>query len=1518
MKLKLFLFAVVFFLVEQFVFAQAPKITSFSPASGPVGSLVTINGINLTSPTSFTIGGVAAVVVSNTGSKIIGMVMPGAASGFISLTTSGGTANSAGRFGVGGTQPYLNEPQGNKLTGTSGLTTPQFGYSIAISADGNTAIMGEPGKGVNMGGACVFTKTAGVWTQQGSRLVGSGGVNSPNQGISVAINADGNTVAVGGPNDKNGQGAIWVFTRSAGVWTQQGDKLVGSGNNGAANQGISVAISADGNTLAEGGWRNASDQGAAWVFTRTNGTWSQQGNKLLGAGEVGAAHQGRVVAISADGQTIASLSYADNNKGAIWMFANNAGTWSQQGGKLITSDSQIIYSNALSGNGNIMIVGGRTATTGTAWEFTRTSGKWAQTEEFAPNYVKSSQFGISVSINAGGNRAMIGGSSINMYSNATEEGFWVYAKPTVAWAQEGDYMTGLGAAGDADQSTVALSADGSTGLIAGEADNSGQGAVWPFQGVKDPVIFGPFGPVQYSYYNLYLGEYAINTFTSSDTTIAKIITIVGNPYTETYLHLVKVGTVTITKSNGDNSVSQQLVISPAPLTIRPNDQSMFTSLPLPKLTASYSGFIQGEDTTVLTAKPVLTTTATSSSPPGTYPITASGAAASNYTITYLPGTLTVNPLITMAATKQATYGDADFAPATGPLPITYTSSDTIVARIVAGKVHIAGAGTATITARAQGTSATQQLTVLSKRLFVYPAWNASGVSGFLGVYGISGQPLPPLTLVYSGFINGDNASSAKLLPVAITNTTLSSPPGTYTISVKHGIIPNYNLQYGTVNLFLLDSSAFTNPLVVNYGQTTGVGYNNGYTYTGSDSTVAVVSADGFIMTTGAGTCTITTTTPYTTFTRTLTVNPVPLTITAANKIGVSGNQLPPLTLTYSGFVYKDTPASLTVQPAISTTATSSSPAGKYPITISGAVSKNYTITYVPGTLTLTPSTMTFAAADTVLYGKPDFTPRAISNYPVHYTSSDTAVAKIISGKIHIVKAGIDTITAFNGQNTLKQVLTINPAALTISVPAMYGISGFNLPAIPLTYAGFAHGETQSSLTTLPIINTTATASSPPGTYPITLTGASSPNYNISYIGNNFTLEPASAVTAPIPAKTYGDPDFYEFGVATPGINYTSNDSKVAVINSGIIHIVGAGIATITTTLGSNQITKNITVNPAMLTVTANSEAGISGFAIPALTFSYSGFVKNETQNNLTTIPAATTTATTSSSAGYYPITLAGGTANNYTFNYVPSTLALISQATAQAPIPAKTYGDADFYEFGQTASNVTYSSSNPAVATIVSSQIHITGAGTSFIVTSIGNSSVTKVLTVNPASLTVTADNQSTTQGSAIPPLTLSYSGFVYNDTADSLSTKPTASTTATSTSPTGIYPIAASGGVSPDYTFTYVSGTLTINPSGINNVLATAAEPQVKSAVSPNGDGINDVLTITNIEKYPDNKITLINPAGEKIYEVANYDNVNKAFSGYSNINGKLQQPGTYFYMLQYTDSGVTKTKSGYFVIKY
>src|SRR5439155_727360 len=133
---------------------------------------------------------------------------------------------------------------------------------------------------------------------------------------------------------------------------------------------------------------------------------------------------------------------------------------------------------------------------------------------------------------------------------------------------------------------------------------------------------------------------------------------------------------------------------------------------------------------------------------------------------------------------------------------------------------------------------------------------------------------------------------------------------------------------------------------------------------------------------------------------------------------------------------------------------------------------------------------------------------------------------------------------------------------------------------------------------------------------------------------------------------------------------------------------------------------------------------------------------------------------------------------------------------------------------------------------------------------------VAGTLTVNAAALTITADDKSKTYGAANPALTVSYSGFVNGDTGASLTTTPSAVTTATAASHAGAYPITASGAVDADYAISYVAGTLTVNAA----TLTITADDKSKTygAVNPaltvsysgfvNGDTVANLTTLPSL----------------------------------------------------------------------
>lgn len=408
--------------------------------------------------------------------------------------------------------------QGSKLsgTGTSGAGIQQ-GVSVALSADGNTAVVGGNGDANTVGAVWVYTRVNGAWSQQGAKLVGTGAAGQATQGTSVALSQDGNTFIEGGPQDANGLGAAWVFTRSNGVWTQQGNKLVGTLTAGAFGtaQGSSVALSADGNTALVGGPLDNNGLGAVWVFTRSNGVWTQQGGKLIAsdsASNGNGSYMGWSVALSADGNTaLAGAPRDSNGYGTFWVFARTNDVWAQQGTKLFGNGAASVpaqgSSVALSADGNIALIGGPQdntdasgLSTGAAWVFTRSNGTWTQQGSKLVGTGASGQAnqGTAVALSADGNLALAGG-PFDAFAGATGARFggtgatWAFTRSNGVWTQQGNKLIGAGSVssaasgGSAQGYALAISTDSTTALVGGPGDNSLIGAAWPLTRAATPA-----------------------------------------------------------------------------------------------------------------------------------------------------------------------------------------------------------------------------------------------------------------------------------------------------------------------------------------------------------------------------------------------------------------------------------------------------------------------------------------------------------------------------------------------------------------------------------------------------------------------------------------------------------------------------------------------------------------------------------------------------------------------------------------------------------------------------------------------------------------------------------------------------------------------------------------------------------------------------------------------------------------------------------------------------------------------
>ena len=383
--------------------------------------------------------------------------------------------------------------QGGKLTGSGESGEGLLGYSVALSSNGNTALVGGPGDSSKAGAAWVFTRSSEKWTQQ-QELKGSGETGSGEFGFSVALGAEGNTALIGGPLDNGEVGAAWVFTRSSAKWTQQGSKLTGTGESGKGEFGYSVALaSTGGNTALIGGRGDHEMAGAAWVFTRSSEKWTQQ-QELTGTGGVEKSEFGDSAALSSDGKTALIGGHGDSAfLGAAWVFTFSGSTWTQQQelkGAGESGAGLFGYSVALSPEGNTALIGapGDSLGVGAAWLFTRSSEKWTQQQELkGAGEVEKGEFGNGVGLSAEGNTALVGGPNDNTNVGAA----WFFTRSGSTWTQQGEKRTGSGEIEEGFFGySAALSSEGATALIGGPGDNSKAGAAWVFvfQAPKPPTV----------------------------------------------------------------------------------------------------------------------------------------------------------------------------------------------------------------------------------------------------------------------------------------------------------------------------------------------------------------------------------------------------------------------------------------------------------------------------------------------------------------------------------------------------------------------------------------------------------------------------------------------------------------------------------------------------------------------------------------------------------------------------------------------------------------------------------------------------------------------------------------------------------------------------------------------------------------------------------------------------------------------------------------------------------------------
>jgi hypothetical protein len=331
--------------------------------------------------------------------------------------------------------PWIQQAE---LTASDGLGGDAFGLSVAVS--GNMIVVGAPYHPANPlagpGAAYVFVESSGEWSQQAELTASDGGPNNV-FGWSVAV--DGTTVVVGAPYA--GGGAAYVFAGSAGTWSQQAE-LIPSDVGAHDWFGYSVAIS--GSTVAVGSPQHT-PVGAAYVFAESGGTWSQQAELTSSDGAAGDDF-GYSVAVS--GSTVVAGAYehavgSNPDQGAAYVFVESGGTWDQQA-ELTASDGAAgdFFGFSVAADGSTAIVGAiNHAGMGAAYVFAQNGTTWSQQAELTASD-GGGDFGYFVAINAG--TAVAAAISHTFGSNTGQGAAYVFIQSGATWSQQGELTDGGG------------------------------------------------------------------------------------------------------------------------------------------------------------------------------------------------------------------------------------------------------------------------------------------------------------------------------------------------------------------------------------------------------------------------------------------------------------------------------------------------------------------------------------------------------------------------------------------------------------------------------------------------------------------------------------------------------------------------------------------------------------------------------------------------------------------------------------------------------------------------------------------------------------------------------------------------------------------------------------------------------------------------------------------------------------------------------------------------------------------
>ena len=980
-----------------------------------------------------------------------------------------------------------------------------------------------------------------------------------------------------------------------------------------------------------------------------------------------------------------------------------------------------------------------------------------------------------------------------------------------------------------------------------------------------------------------------------------------------------VGTYPIVVSSGQTApnytVQYQdgtLTVTQAVLTVAADATNRIYGATNPVFTATMSGFVNGENTNVLSGQPALSTSADASSAVGTYGIVAAVGtlSAANYAFSFNNGTLTITAASLTGAVQnvQRAYGQTN--------PVFSVSYQGFVngqdSNVVTGPIAFRCVDTNNAPVATNSPPGVYPVHVTTPQSA--PNYNIGYVDGTLTVTQavltvsadnqsrLFGTTNPILTVTYSGLANGEGTNAFSGQPDLSTAAGITSPVGAYAIVVGLGSLSASNYSFSLTNGTLTVGKALLTVTADNqerlYGQTnpTFTVQYSGYVDGDTQSVLSGAPSLGTVADTNSpvGTYAIVVTNGSLTATNyalsfvngTLTIDPQPLSIIAADATRQYGATNPNFTVTMQGFVNGQDATALAGTLSITTLADPAHAVGTYAIVPAGLSSTNYALSYTNGTLTVTQAPLTVAADSTYrFYGQanPAFTgtnSATLNGDDLGIRFVTTATSNSPAGQYQILPAFTDSANKLGNYlvTTNAGTLTVSAAWLTVTADNQTRAYGQTNPPLTVQYSGFANGDDPTLLTTQPTVGTAAGPASPIGPYSITVSGGGSSNYMFNYIGGTLTVTQATlTIIGNNAARAYGqtNPVFTSTitGVAN-GDNITVSYATAAIPASlpGSYDIV-LDINDPDGKLGeynSTLVSGMLTVTNAALIVAVDGQSRLYGQTNPPFTAQLSGFVNGQGSNvlngTLTFSCCAVSNAPvgTNTAAGSYAITASGLTATNYIVQYVPGTL-LIGQApltitgtNAQrvygATNPAFTATITGFVN-GETASVLggTLSVTSPAVASSPTGSYSIIPGG----VTS-GNYSLNIVngtLTVTPAPLSGAVQSVQRAYGQTNPVFCVSYQGFVNGQNSGivtgqiAFSCMDTNSVPVGTNTPVGVYPVhVTTAQTASNYNIGCVDGTLTVTQAVLTvsasnqSRLYGATNPVLTFAYSglANGEGTN------------------------------------------------------------------------------